>query len=290
MDFKAELEFRLLCLDASDRLISLYRNQHAAVFYSATLSPLPYFVNAFCGKNLEDRPDTLLLASPFPPENLSVIVFDALSTLYQERRQSLTTLVKLVANTLIRRPGNYLLFFPSYAYMDSALPLFHKIFKDRPLDLMVQRRQMTDAQKRDYLAAFDCQPKGRSLLAVAVLGGVFGEGIDLTGERLHGVIIVGTGIPQISPERELMKEYFNAGMHQGYQYAYQFPGFNKVMQAAGRLIRSENDKGLILLLDQRYARPDYRQLFPEEWTPTYCSTLEELKECLEEVPDYEEEN
>lgn len=280
------LQMRLLCLDASDRLIALYRDQHAAVFFSATLSPMPYFSVAFCGNSRDDKPDILILPSPFPPENLTLCVFDSIQTSYNERPKSLSTLVKLVANTLLARPGKYLLFFPSYAYMESSLPLFARLFKDRPVDTLVQSRGMTDAQKRAFLAKFDRDSNARSLLGIALLGGVFGEGIDLTGERLHGVIIVGTGIPQISPERELMKEYFNEANHQGYQYAYQFPGFSKVMQAAGRLIRSENDKGLILLLDQRYARPDYRQLFPEEWTAHYVSTLDELKEVLEQVPNY----
>ena len=274
------LQLRLLCLDASDRLISLYRDQHAAVFFSATLSPMPYFSVAFCGNSRDDKPDILILPSPFPPENLTLCVFEPIQTSYNERTKSLSTLAKLVANTLLARPGKYLLFFPSYAYMESVLPLFARLFKDRPVDLLVQSRNMKDAEKRAFLAKFDRGDEGRSLLGVALLGGIFGEGIDLTGERLHGVIIVGTGIPQISPERELMKEYFNEANHQGYQYAYQFPGFNKVMQAAGRLIRSENDKGLILLLDQRYARPDYRQLFPEEWSPVYVASLEELKEVF----------
>ncbi len=284
---KDELQLRLLCLDASNRLIALYRDQHAAVFFSATLSPLPYFSSAFCGHARDDKPDTLILPSPFPPENLALYVYDQIQTTYQERKNSLTTLVKLVSNTLLARPGKYLLFFPSYAYLESALPLFSRIFKDRPVDTIVQNRGMNDTNKRAFLAKFDYSDNTRSLLGLAILGGIFGEGIDLTGERLNGVIIVGTGIPQISPERELMKEYYNEVNHQGYQYAYQFPGFNKIMQAAGRLIRSENDKGLILLLDQRYARPDYRQLFPEEWNPVYISSLEDLKKALLEVPDYE---
>lgn len=282
------LEIRMLCLDASDRLIALYRNRHAALFFSATLTPMPYFATAFCGVSRDDKPDQLLLPSPFPAENLSLCIFDEIRTSYQERSKSLSTLVKLVANTVIVRPGKYLLFFPSYSYMKSSLPYFQRIFKERPIELLVQSRGMKDSEKRSFLAKFDAT-NPRSLLGIALLGGIFGEGIDLSGERLHGVIIVGTGIPQLSPERELMKQYFDESNRQGFQYAYQFPGFNKVLQAAGRLIRSENDKGIILLLDQRYARPDYRQLFPEEWNPVFVSDLQELKEVLAATPNYTDE-
>lgn len=280
-----KIRLRQLCLDASDRLIRLYRNQHAAVFFSATLSPLPYFSAAFCGSDVDDRPDSLVLPSPFPAENLMVCVFEAIQTRYSERAQSLASLVKLAVNTVLARPGKYLLFFPSYAYLEQSLPLFERVLKGRDLRLIRQRRNMDEAARREFLAQFDAGAGG-SLLALALLGGIFGEGIDLTGERLNGVMIVGTGLPQLSPERELMKAYFDEKNGQGFAFAYQFPGFSKVMQAAGRLIRGEEDKGVILLFDQRYARPDYRQLFPEEWEPIYLKDLAELRECLGQAPDY----
>jgi DNA excision repair protein ERCC-2 len=140
---------------------------------------------------------------------------------------------------------------------------------------------MDEQQKQKYLQRFE-QYGQKTLVGLAVMGSLFNEGIDLAGERLSGVIIVGVGLPQISPEREIMSQYFASRLGRGFEYAYQFPGFNKVQQAAGRVIRSESDVGFVLLIDDRYEKPEYQALFPEEWQPVRLSDQTPLDQCLSE--------
>lgn len=278
------LEITELCLDSSDQIVSIFRNRHSAVFFSATLTPLEYFTREFCGSNYDDKPDSMVLASPFPQENLLLAVASGIQTTYKERRTSQNNLARTIALALIRAGGNSMVFFPSYSYMNQIVPTVRQIVEKHSIDISVQRPGMSDREREAYLAQFNNLGQARSLAAFAVMGGVFGEGIDLVGEQLKAVIIVGTGIPQVSPEREILQQYYGELSLGGFNFAYLYPGFNKVMQAAGRLIRSEEDTGLILLIDERYERPEYRMLFPEEWIPVYCSNLRELNDALDSNP------
>src|SRR5690606_20337504 len=133
-----------------------------------------------------------------------------------------------------------------------------------PIDVLLQSQGMTDEERGDFLAAFEAG-RARSLLGFAVMGGIFSEGIDLQGDRLSGVAVIGVGLPQPSAEREWIRAYFDAAGKDGFDYAYVYPGMNKVLQAGGRLIRSEEDRGTLLLIDDRYIQPKYRRLLPPEW-------------------------
>mgnify|MGYP001413814197 CR=1 FL=1 len=272
---------RLICLDVSEKLSQTYLNRHAAVFFSATLSPVSYFSMNFCGSNRDNRPETLRLPSPFPRENLQVIAADFISTLYRNREATAASLAKALALAVLLKKGQQLIYFPSFAYMELIMPLLQKILSGRNIHWQIQSRRMNLQAREQFLKAFDRPEEGKTLIGVAVLGGIFAEGIDLVGDKLSGVSIVGVGLPQISPERNIMREYYDAAYHGGFQYAYLYPGMNKVLQAAGRLIRSEEDKGFLLLIDERYKRPSYRGLLPEEWIIEEAGNLRELKDLLE---------
>jgi DNA excision repair protein ERCC-2 len=186
------------------------------------------------------------------------------STYFRDRARTAGRVAEAIHALCAARRGNYLCFFPSYAY----LQMVHDAFGagGPGWEVLVQTPSMAEAEREAFLARFDAENPGR-LVGFAVLGGVFGEGIDLAGERLCGAVVVGVGLPGPSPERELVRTYFQEKLAAGFEYAYQYPGMNRVLQAAGRVIRSETDRGVVLLVDRRYASARYRRLFPDEWRP-----------------------
>ncbi len=277
---KGTVAIRLICLDISEKLSELYVDRHAAVFFSATLSPMSYFSTNFCGRKLDNRPDTLELPSPFPPENLRVFTADFIQTTYAQRQRSAEDLAKAIALTILLKRGQQFVYFPSYAYMDLIMPLLRKLLSGQEIEWQVQKRHMNLKDRRQFLEAFEHPEKGACVIGFLVLGGIFGEGIDLVGDKLTGVSIVGVGLPQLSPERNIMREYYDEVYGGGFLHAYLYPGITKVLQAAGRLIRSETDEGFLLLLDARYGTPAYRELFPADWQPEAVHNLKELKALL----------
>ncbi len=160
------------------------------------------------------------------------------------------------------KAGNYLVFLPSYQYLRDVSDEFAMIYPEIPL--AVQESGMDEAAREAFLAQFSAQ-QTKTLVGFCVLGGIFAEGIDLVGDRLIGSIIVGVGLPQIGPEQDALRDYYEATLGEGFAYAYQYPGMNKVLQAAGRVIRTETDRGLVLLIDSRYRTARYRRLFPPHW-------------------------
>jgi DNA excision repair protein ERCC-2 len=279
------LALRLMCLDASRRVRDTYLDKHSAIFFSATMSPPDYFAGLLCGPRTEDRPEKLLLSSPFPEENLLLLCVETLSTKYAARSSSLPAVASHILAATSQRTGNYLVYLPSFDYLRSVAyayqSLLHGEAESKGIDIVVQSQGMDEAKREAFLERFSHFGK-RTLVAFAVLGGVFGEGIDLVGERLTGVVIVGVGLPQLCGEREVMKDYFANAFGSGFEFAYMYPGFNKVQQAAGRLIRSDSDRGFILLLDERYGKPEYRSLFPDEWHPVEATTSKEVAERISE--------
>ncbi len=261
-----ELEVELMCLDASAKLAASYVDRHAAVFFSATLAPLPYYVGLIQGHHRQGEEESLQLGSPFPPENLLVLICSSLSVRYKQRQDTAAAVLNLLLTACRQKTGNYLVFAPSHAYVQMLRTLLRSRSDRDDFDYLFQIREMNEAMRQKYLSRFD-HFGSRTLLAFAVIGGMFGEGIDLVGEKLAGVVVIGVGLPQICPEREIMKQYYAQALGSGYEYAYLYPGFNKVQQAAGRVIRSDTDRGFVLLIDDRYALPDYRSLFPAEWQP-----------------------
>ena len=178
------------------------------------------------------------------------------------------------------KTGNYLAFFPSYAYLQQVYEAFAARWPD--ISTLVQQRSLDDAGRAEFLAQFVPRP-AQTLLGFAVMGGIFGEGVDLVGDLLIGCAIVGVGLPQVSPRQEMLRRYYDAQNGAGFDYAYRWPGMNKVLQAAGRVIRTQEDKGVVLLLDDRFAQSEYARLFPKHWRHLeYLRDTEELKKKLAE--------
>ena len=269
----------LMCLNASEKLAAAYRNKLGTVFFSATLSPMRYYSHLLHGYQPDLPPETLILPSPFPAENLHVMVCTELSVRWQQRTTTMPAIRDMILSAVTSRVGNYLVYLPSFAYLRQMRQLLRMQKPDAPIDYMFQLPNLSDAKRQQYLARFN-QFGEKTLLAFAVMGGQFSEGIDLIGEKLTGVIIVGVGLPKLSPEREIMRQYYEEALGQGYAHAYLFPGFNKVQQAAGRVIRSETDRGFILLIDDRYQEQVYRELFPAEWQTRLVANPDEVQESL----------
>ena len=259
-----DITITLDCLDASDKLSSTLRDQHSAVFFSATMSPNQYYRSMIVGKDTSFS-TMLTLPSPFPPENLQVVVIKDIMTTYEERHFSCTRIAETIIRIVSGHLENFMLFFPSFAYMEMVYKEIYKLTAHHSeIELMLQTSGMNAEDKKLYLKRFD-RHGDKTLLGFAVLGGHFGEGIDLVGDKLKGAFIVGVGLPQISKEREILCQYFQNKFGDGFAYAYKYPGWEKVLQAAGRVIRDENDRGFIVLMDERYVREDYRMLWPEHW-------------------------
>jgi DNA excision repair protein ERCC-2 len=251
---------KIACINPSAMLKECNQKGCSVVFFSASLSPLSYYKEALGG----DRDDPeMVLSSPFPRENLLSMMDASISTRWKNRPQSLKPIKTLIETAISVKKGKYIAYFPSYQYLNDFVAILPE---NPPYEVMIQKTGMKEREKKQYLSAFE-ETSDQSLLALAVLGGSFAEGIDLLGEKLHGVIIVGVGLPKICPERELIRNYFQEHLGKGYEFAYLYPGLNKVMQAGGRVIRSEYDRGFILLLEDRFANSSYQKLIPEHWKP-----------------------
>jgi len=257
------LRVKLFCIDPSLQLSAAWRRCRSAVLFSATLTPAGYFQSIL---GCSDNASQLNLASPFPKSNLAVFVADGISTFYRSRQASSTQICELISDLIGQRPGNYLLYFPSYRYMEMIHGQF--VREGRAEETLVQVAEMDETMREQYLARFQASDE-QPLVGFAVMGGIFGEGIDLTGECLSGAVIVGVGLPGICMERDLIRAYYDRTGRDGFAYAYQYPGINRVLQEAGRVIRSETDKGVILLIDRRYGQHRYRSLLPAKWKLIY---------------------
>ena len=229
-----------------------------SVLFSATLSP-PGFYRDICGCG-EAR--CVSLPSPFPRSNLGLYIAGDISTRYRDREGSAPAVAEYLYAMTAGKTGNYMAYFPSYAYLQMVLELFEQAHPE--VATIVQHSGMDDAAREEFLSHFAETPD-RTLLGFGVMGGVFGEGIDLTGERLIGTAVIGVGLPMVSPRQEKLREYMDARFGSGFDYAYRFPGMNRVLQAAGRVIRTATDRGVVLLLDDRYLTGGYRMLCPPHW-------------------------
>ncbi|WP_313512267.1 ATP-dependent DNA helicase [Pseudomonas sp.] len=234
-----------------------FETSHSSVLFSATLSPQRYY------RELLGLPDScrwIDVESPFDQRQLQVTVVDDLSTRYQHRQQSLQPVVELIARQFAARPGNYLAFFSSFDYLQQAAQLFAERFAQVPL--WQQSRRMDEAARAEFLARFAQNGRG---IGFAVLGGAFGEGIDLPGERLIGAFIATLGLPQLNPVNEQIKLRMQQLFGAGYDYTYLYPGLQKVVQAAGRVIRGQDDRGVVYLIDDRFAQRQVLALLPAWW-------------------------
>lgn len=254
----SEVRAAMLCLDPSDFLAADFAKGRAAVLFSATLAPAGYY------KDLCGLPDAraVALRSPFDPANMGLWCARQVSTRYKDRADSIAKVSDLLDVMAAAQPGHYLAFFPSYSYLQQVWEDFTARYPDQPT--LCQESSMDEGQRTEFLAQFLARD-GKPLLGFAVLGGVFGEGVDLTGESLIGVAVVSPGLPQIGPRQEQLRDYFEETRGAGFDYAYRYPGMNKVLQAAGRVIRTPQDRGVVLLIDDRFLAPDTRRLMPPHW-------------------------
>jgi DNA excision repair protein ERCC-2 len=272
---KADLKAKLFCLDPAPMLAAPLERSQSTIFFSATLLPLDYFMKLLTGSM--DHPKQAF-RSPFPVENVRLLIHNRISTKYRQRVDSYAAIASAIETICAAQVGNYLVFFPSYAYMAAVLELVKEQLAEEKL--LVQDRGMTEMARETFLDQFSTD-NPETLIGFAVMGGIFGEGIDLVGERLIGAVVVGVGLPQLCLERDLIKGYFDQHNGSGFAYAYQYPGFNRVLQATGRVIRTETDRGIIVLIDERFTHTRYRRLFPAHWRGFQVINSEvEIKEQL----------
>ncbi|PWW02472.1 Rad3-related DNA helicase [Paenibacillus cellulosilyticus] len=263
--WKSEVRLKLFCLDPSHLLRQAGKGFRAHIFFSATLSPMPYYIDLLGGDNEQDY--SVSVPSPFTHEQLEVKIMP-LSTRYRDRDRSYQPIARALYDLVSKQAGNSLVFFPSYEYMNQVYEPFMSLLAVEPPPLpvrtIVQTGVMSEEEREAFLASFRVG-RTEALVGFAVMGGIFSEGVDLAGDRLTAVAVVGVGLPQVGLERDMIREYCERSERNGFDYAYVYPGMNKVLQAGGRLIRSEHDRGRLLLIDDRYLAQPYNRLLPTEW-------------------------
>lgn len=266
-DFSEEGHFwlHLYCVRPAENLRQCLDCGTATIFFSATLLPVNYYKDLLTG-NLEDY--AVYAKSPFDPANRLLLVGTDVSSRYSRRVASeYERMARYIHETVTVKTGNYLVFAPSYQVMEQVAD---RCVAYEDMECIRQESGMAEEEREAFLKEFE-KERNHSLVGFCVMGGIFSEGIDLTEDRLIGALILGTGLPQVCREREIVKEYFDKKGMDGFAYAYQYPGMNKVLQAAGRVIRTEADRGMILLMDDRFATISYQRLFPREWEQhAYC--------------------
>ncbi|WP_416353232.1 ATP-dependent DNA helicase [Agrilactobacillus fermenti] len=253
-----QLAVKLLCLDPQAHLDTALAKGKASILFSATLSPTTYY------REVLGSPNALAyrLPSPFPPKNQRIIISSYIQTTYRTRDRNIPKIAASIHALAQGKKGNYLVFCPSYHLLEQIRADFEAQAPD--IATIAQTSAMSESERQDFLTQFTAEPQ-QTLVGFAVLGGIFSEGIDLTGDRLIGVAVVSVGLPGLSLENNTLKDYFDIKNGRGFAYAYQLPGMNNVRQAAGRLIRQLKDRGIVLLLDQRFLTPNYQQYFPAHW-------------------------
>lgn len=267
-----DILLRFFCVNPAQLLQEAYDQVRSVAFFSATLTPIRYYKTLLGGRE-EDQ--AISLPSPFDPARQKVLI-GLVDATYQGREASLGQSCDLIVRLFKGKEGHYLVFFPSFAYLAMAGELFASRYPEIPL--LCQQSTMTEEEKKEFLDAFE---KPEPVLGFAVLGGAFSEGIDLIGDRLIGAVILSVGLPQLGRERDLIRRHMEKETGQGFEYAYMYPGWGRVLQAAGRVIRTEADRGVILLLDQRFEQERYRRLYPDWWTPRAIRE-DQLEGILEE--------
>ncbi len=267
---RGKITLKLFCLDPSHVIGIRMNSAVSSILFSATLTPPDYFRDILGGGK---GSRLLSLPSPFDRSNLCLTCMTGVSTRYDDRGASYSKVASCIAASVVAKKGNYIVYFPSYGYMEQVASIFKKKFD--AVETVIQSRSMTLSEKEQFLGHF--KPDGNLRVGFCVLGGGFSEGVDLPGSRLIGSIVVGVGLPGLSNEGNIIRDFYEVKYECGYDYAYTYPGMNKVLQAAGRVIRREDDRGIVVLIDDRYAEPKYRNLFPEHWSEiNFASSSSEL--------------
>lgn len=268
---------KLFCVNPAENLQKCLDKGISTVFFSATLLPLSYY-----RKMLSTRTENfgMYVESPFEQRNRCLLICRDVSSRYTRRGyEEYRKIAEYIAKMSWQKKGNYMVFFPSYKLMEDVYQIYQDEFSSGWVRCISQHSAMTEKEREEFLEEF-AEENDDTLVGFCVMGGIFSEGIDLIGDRLIGAAVVGTGLPQVNCEREILKEYYDAKGEQGFDYAYRYPGMNKVLQAAGRVIRTKEDEGAILLMDERFAERDYRTLFPREWNDADCCRLENIEQKL----------
>ncbi len=268
---------KLFCVDPSENVQNCLDKANATIFFSATLLPVNYYKSL-----LSTKTDNYAIYahSIFDPEKRLLLFGNDVSTKYTRRNDAeFMKMSEYIYKTVKCRKGNYMVFFPSYKLMNQVYEIYREM--DFDSEIIVQTSGMSEEEREEFLEEFSIQ-RNNSLIAFCVMGGIFGEGIDLKNEQLIGVIVVGTGLPQISDEREILKNYYDKLNGNGFDYAFRYPGINKVLQAAGRVIRTVEDNGVIVLLDERFLQSDYGPLYPREWDDRVICGIGEVENYIKE--------
>ena len=269
-------KIKLFCVNPAENLQKYLDYGSGTVFFSATLLPIHYYKNLL---SVEKDDYAIYARSPFPKENMLLLQAGDVSTRYTMRgRDMYGRYAVYIGRTARCKKGNYMAFFPSYKFMQEVYEQF--VRSEEGIDVILQSQNMGEHEREDFLKEFE-RDRENSLVGFCVMGGVFSEGIDLTADRLIGAIIVGTGLPQVCNDREILKGYFDSRGMRGFDYAYLYPGINKVLQSAGRVIRTETDRGVILLLDERFSQRQYRDSFPREWESCQVCSAATLEDHID---------
>ena len=269
---------KLFCVNPAENLQKCLDKGNSTVFFSATLLPLQYY-----RKMLSTRSENfgMYVESPFEQSKRLLMICRDVSSKYTRRGyEEYHKIAEYIARMSWQKKGNYMVFFPSYRLMEDVYQIYQDEFSVSWVRCISQHASMTELEREEFLNEFT-EESEETLVGFCVMGGIFSEGIDLIGDRLIGTAVVGTGLPQVSCEREILKDYYDEKGEQGFDYAYRYPGMNKVLQAAGRVIRTKEDTGTILLLDERFLNRDYRNLFPGEWSNAGTCTLGNVEKYLQ---------
>lgn len=253
----ASFKVKIFLINTSEILKSILKKAYSAIFFSATLTPLKYYRQILGGNTDEDK--LLMLDSPFKTDKLNLLVSGNLSMKYTLRDNNIDKICEYIHTVINNKTGNYIVFFPSYAFLNKVSEVYEGLYED---NIIKNSASLQETEQLEILEKFYDE---RNVVLFTVVGGVFSEGINLPYDMLIGAIVIGTGIPQISFERNLIKDFFDKKYNSGYDFAYKYPGFNKVLQSVGRVIRTEEDRGLALLIDSRLLQNTYLELFPNHW-------------------------
>lgn len=277
VDDKDSFMLKLFCIDTSQRIQNCIDKSISTILFSATLLPINYYKTL-----LSNRCDdyAIYINSPFENSKRLLLIANDVSTKYSKRCASeYSKIASYIFKVIQSQKGNYMVFVPSFKLMGDIYSCFKEKYPECDIEYIIQNRYMSEIEREEFLNHFRLK---KNILGFCVMGGVFSEGIDLKEDALIGVIVVGTGLPQICSERELIKRHYDRISSSGFEYGYLYPAINRVLQASGRVIRTEVDKGIILLLDERFHMSQYNLLFPHEWNDyKYCDQNSISKYLLE---------
>ena len=276
MESNGDFCIRLFCVNPSRNLRECMMRGRSTILFSATLLPIQYYKRLL---GAQEGDYEVYAKSVFEPEKKGLFIAGDVTSKYTRRSDmEYYNIASYIHRIVISRAGNYMVFFPSYAFLQDVYDAFSDYFEnDESMDCILQEEYMNEQSREEFLAKFEVSGREKSLIGFCVLGGIFSEGIDLKNDSLIGAIIVGTGLPLVCNEREILKHYFDEQGDNGFDFAYRYPGMNKVLQAAGRVIRTVEDVGIVALLDERFLTPSYLRMFPREWKDYEKASLQRIE-------------